>query len=301
MQRLPALMMAALLGMLSGCLEQSKRATPAEVMGARESAPIPADLGASSQRNANPQGALANLSGSLTLAELTVDRKVIRNAELTLELSSPEEGQRIMEKIAESYGGFVVSSEAVSNDEGGARTVATVIMRIPAAKFAAALEQIRKSGYKIRREKITGQDVTEEYMDLDARLKAKRAVETQFLEIMKQARQVSDALEVQKALGEVRSEIEQMEGRRRFLENQVNLSTFTITLQSPAPLMSTTGPGFFQGIRQAIGEGFDAALEVILWLIRLALVLIPVFFLVVLPGFWLVRRLRRKSRLQAQS
>jgi hypothetical protein len=299
MRHAPVIMAAVTLGLFSGCLGQFAKQSPREASVAGEPAP-------GSPGSRVPDFGKAHLQSLPTVPasptgspEPAGERKVIRNAELTLELNAPEEGKRKIERIAESRGGFVVSSEASSRDDSVVQSVITIVMRIPALSFTAALEDIRKLGYKIRREKISGQDVTEEYIDLEARLKAKRAVEAQFLEIMKQAAKVTEALEVQKALGEVRSEIEQIEGRRRFLENQVTLSTFTITLQMPSPLMSTTGSGFFQGVKQAFGEGFDAAMAVLFWLIRLALVLIPIVLLVVLPGVLLWRRLRRKGRLQA--
>jgi hypothetical protein len=286
--------LAALLGLLSSCVQASREPQPKAV-------PDFSNQAASAKTAASGQMALTMPATYVSPVNPAAERKVIRNAELTLELATPEEGKRMIETVAGSNGGFVVSSEVNSRDEGEVRGAVTLVLRIPAARFSAALEEIRKLGYKIRREKITGQDVTEEYVDLEARLKAKRAVEAQFLEIMKQANKVVDALEVQKALGEVRSDIEQMEGRRRFLDNQVALSTFTITLQAPAPLMSTTGSGFFQGVKEAVGEGFDAATQVVLWLIRFALVLIPIVVLVVLPAALLWRRLRRKNRLQTKT
>jgi hypothetical protein len=285
MRRALAVILSAILGLSTGCLNQSQKAI--------EPAAMVAGHASSTPKESIPQ--TIKPSSYIASADPAQERKVIRNAELTLELKSPDEGKRRIESIAEAYHGFVVSSEVVSQEEGTSRASVTVVLRIPADKFANALEDIRRLGYKISREKITGQDVTEEFVDLEARLKAKRAVETQFLEIMKQARQVSDALEVQKALGEVRSEIEQIEGRRRFLENQVSLSTFTITLQTPAPLMSATGTSFFQGVKQAFGEGFDAALEIILWLIRFVLVLIPIVIFVVLPVVLLWRRFHRRG------
>src|SRR6185295_6582072 len=102
-------------------------------------------------------------------------------------------------------------------------------------------------------EKVSGQDVSEEYLDLEARIRSKKALETQFLEIMKQARKVSDALEVQGELADVRTEIERFEGRRRFLENQSTLSTITATLQMPAPLVVATTTGFSHSIKEAFG------------------------------------------------
>ena len=88
--------------------------------------------------------------------------------------------------------------------------------------------------------------MTEEYIDLEARLRAQRALEAQFLEIMKTANKVSDALEVQRELANVRSEIERVEGRRRFLENQSSLSTIKVVLQTPAPQYQPPPPQDFQ-------------------------------------------------------
>src|SRR6202011_3293944 len=106
--------------------------------------------------------------------------------------------------------------------------------RVPASQFNASVEEIRHVGgdlSKVRQEKISGQDVTEEYIDVEARIKTKKALEAQFLEIMKQAHKVSDALEVQSELANVRTDIERMEGRRRYLDNQSSLSTISVTLQ----------------------------------------------------------------------
>ena len=105
--------------------------------------------------------------------------------------------------------------------------------------------------------------MTEEYIDLEARIRSKQALEAQFLEIMKQARSVSDALEVQRQLSEVRSEIERIEGRRRFLENQSSLSTITVTLQPSQPLVSTSG--FFYKVKRAFGGGLDIAASITLF------------------------------------
>ena len=150
------------------------------------------------------------------------DRKIIRDANLTIETDSPTEGLRQITAIAENNGGFIVTSDLKQNDggtQGRASQTVTVIARIPASRFETALSQIHSFGGRVINEKVSGQDVSEEYLDLEARLRTKKALEAQFLEIMKQARKVSDALEVQSQLGEVRTEIERLEGRRRFLEN----------------------------------------------------------------------------------
>jgi hypothetical protein len=228
------------------------------------------------------------------------DRKIIRNGELTIETDSPTDGQRKITSIAESHGGFVVTSEFKHNDGRGqskpSQTV-TVVVRVPSAQFAATLDQIRDIGGRVIQEKVAGQDVSEEYLDLEARIRTKKALEAQFLEIMKQARKVSDALEVQSQLADVRTEIERFEGRRRFIENQAALSTITATLQVPVPLVAATTTGFGQSIKQAFGDGVDCAASIILFFIQVVIVSVPIGLLIVLPAWLVWRVLRRRFEL----
>jgi hypothetical protein len=138
--------------------------------------------------------------------------------------------------------------------------------------------------------------VTEEYIDLEARIRTQKALEGQFLEIMKRASKVSDALEVQSELANVRTEIERLEGRRRFLENQTSLSTIKVTLQPPAPLVNASASGFFQSVGRAFGDGIEIALNITLALIQIILALIPILLLVVLPLALLLRFALRRAR-----
>lgn len=226
-----------------------------------------------------------------------IQRRVIRRGEFTIEIDAPADGQRRVAQIAETRGGYVVTSESrQSGDEDASRqsTTATITVRVPSDQFAAAIEDIRGAGGRIRREAITGQDVTEEYTDLEARIRAKRALEAQFMEIMRQSRSITEALQVQQQLGQVRTEIEQMEGRRRLLENQTELSTIVVTLQSPGTLVNTSG--FFYNLREAFGDGIEVATAITLGLVRLALALLPVILFIFLPIALLVRYLIRRDR-----
>jgi Domain of unknown function (DUF4349) len=224
------------------------------------------------------------------------DRKIIRDANLTIETDSPTEGLRQITAIAENNGGFIVTSDLKQNDGGGqgrATQTVTVIARVAASRFETALSQIHSFGGRVINEKVSGQDVSEEYLDLEARLRTKKALESQFLEIMKQARKVSDALEVQSQLGEVRTEIERLEGRRRFLENQAALSTITITLQMPQPIIAASTTGFGTTIKRAFGDAVDTAASIVLFVIQAVIVLVPIAIFFGLPG-WLVWRVIRR-------
>jgi len=227
-----------------------------------------------------------------------VERKIVRNASLSVEVESPAQALTRAASLAESLGGYVVSSE--SSQQGGSgevkpHEVVTVKLRVPARNFEEAVRQVRALGSRVAGENITGEDVTEEYIDLEARVRTQRALEAQFLEIMKSSKTVAEALEVQKQLAEVRTEIERVEGRRRYLENQVSFSTVTATLSPPAALVSASG--FLGGLRDAFGDGLDIAVAVTLGLIRVGLALLPILLFVVLPAALLVRYvLRRRGR-----
>jgi hypothetical protein len=170
----------------------------------------------------------------------------------------------------------------------------TATIRVPEAQFETVVESLRAVGERVLREKVTGQDVTEEFVDLQARIRTKKAVEGQYLEIMKQAKSVEDVLAVQEKLGAIRSEIEQLEGRLRFLESQTSMSTIKITLSPPAPVVSASGIGFFDEIRRALGNTVDVFLAIITGLVWFASFFIPFVILVGIPGFFVVRFLWRR-------
>lgn len=227
-----------------------------------------------------------------------VERKIIRNAEMTLEADSPDETQAKINQIAESKGGFVIESQKQTNDTKATKTdIVTMTVRVPSAKFDETLEEIRKSSNRVIVETVKGQDVTEEFIDVEARLKTQKALEAQFLEIMKQAKTVNETLEVQSKIAEVRGEIEKVEGRKRFLENQSAFSTLRIRIQTPAAF-SASSSGFFYQVGQAFSKGFNAALSFILILITALIALLPFFIFIVLPIYLLIRYFVRKHRRQ---
>lgn len=225
-----------------------------------------------------------------------IERKIIRNAELNLEANSPEETQQKISAIAESKGGFVIESTQSSSDvKATTRDTVTMTIRVPAAKFNETLDEIRKTANRVIVETVKGQDVTEEFIDIEAQLKTKKALEEQFLEIMKRSNSVEDALNVQRELANVRGEIEKIEGRKRFLENQASLSTIKIRLQSPTAF-SANSSGFFYQLKESIGNGFDAALSFILGLVTVVIALLPFFLFIVLPIYFVLRYFWRKRR-----
>jgi Domain of unknown function (DUF4349) len=233
------------------------------------------------------------------LASLALERKIIRNAELNLEVVSPVEAQRRVASLAESHGGFVVTSEAKQRDQGASTNRILdikLVVRVPSNQFDQTVSAIEALATSVIQRNVTGQDVTEEFIDLEARIKTQKALELQFLEIMKQASKVVDALEVQRQIADVRTEIERLEGRKRFLENRSSLSTITVSLVSPRPI-AVAATGFSRKMRDAVSDSVDVASAIVLFAIRFVIVMIPVFVFLILPagvlGRYFVRRTRK--------
>ena len=241
---------------------------------------------------------------SASAVAAAADRKIIKDAELTIEVASPVETHRAVASIAESHGGFVVTSETKqTEDVDPAKRAVEVklIARVPANQFDSAIGAIEKLATNVVGQKRSGNDVTEEFIDLEARIKTQKALELQFLSIMKQAGEITDALEVQRQIAGVRTEIEKLEGRKRFLENRAGLSTITVNMKTPVVItVSTTG--FGRNLREAVSDSIDVASAIVLFFTRLVIVMIPVVVLIVLPislvGWFFLRRWKREQLAQ---
>ncbi len=249
--------------------------------------------------NENPTAQKVSLETAETTQDAPttiVERKIIRNANVKLEADNPDEALAKITNIAESKTGFVVKTEQTSNNaETKKSDVITMTVRVPSEKFNETLGEIRGTASRVINETVEGKDVTEEFIDIEARLKTKKALEQQFLEIMKRSNTVEDALNVQRQLAEVRGEIEQIEGRKRFLENQASLSTIEIRIESSAGF-STSSTGFFYQLGESFSSGFDFALNFVLGLVTLAIALLPFLIFIALPLYFLIRYFMRKNR-----
>lgn len=228
--------------------------------------------------------------------ERTSARKIIKNAELGLTVSSVPNAQRDAAKIAERHGGFVLSSEAEGSDRGQARV--RVVFKVEAEELDQALDELRAMGTRRGTDRVTSQDVTDEWIDVEARLKTQKALETRYLEILKDANVVADLLDTEKQLAEVRTEIEKLEGRKRFLDSQVALSTVTVSFVEETPLVTASSSAFGKAIKSAGGDVVNVGAALIVGIIRLLGFLVPVALIVLLPGFLLGRiALRRLARM----
>jgi hypothetical protein len=158
-----------------------------------------------------------------------VGPNVIKTADIRVEVRRTTLRDAVGEvnAIAGRHGGFVLSTQVA----GAKATSGLLVIRVPAERFEVALGEIRELGPKVLRETVSGQDVSQEFIDLEARLRNWRAQEVVLLRLMDRAQSVTDTIRVQRELQQVQLEIEQIRGRLRYLEDQTTMSTITVGLR----------------------------------------------------------------------
>lgn len=217
------------------------------------------------------------------------DAMVIKNAYLDITVDDTLESVSYLEDIAKSYNGYVSYSYTYENYDGSMS--GTVTFRVPADQFDSAMTDVRGMADVITSESIDAQDVTEEYLDLDARLGTLYELEEQYMVVLDSAVTVEEILLVYDYLQGVREEIESVEGSMQYYENQASYSTITVYLEEVVSVFVEAGKWrpvevareAFQGWLGVLQDGANA----VIWI---------VVYLWILPVLWLVWRLfRRRS------
>ena len=157
----------------------------------------------------------------------TSDRKVIYQAEVELEVKDFYKAQKELETKAKDLGGYIVESSASEYDR---QLSGTMTFRIPEDRFQSFIDAAESGATKMVDRHVTGRDVTEEYVDVESRLRSKKAVETRLMAFMEEAEKTEDLLKISGELDAVQEEIEQLTGRLKYLQNQTAYATVTIYL-----------------------------------------------------------------------
>jgi hypothetical protein len=190
--------------------------------------------------------------------------------------------------VADSFGGFVVQSFA-SQGSGSRIAEGSLVLRVPAESYDAALSRLRGLG-KVESLEESGQDVSKEFVDLNARIRQLRAVEAQLLELLQQANDVPAALAVQSQLSQVQLDLEQARGRLQYLDNRVAFATISMSMHELV-VVPPKGDGF--SILDAWATAGAAFLTVVGWIFIGIAVVAPVLVLLGL-GFLVGRELRKR-------
>jgi hypothetical protein len=178
-------------------------------------------------------------------------RLIIRTGQASIEVDSLESSMAELRRIVQRVGGFVADA-SVQSGRNQLRS-ATLQLKVPASRFDELTQALEPLG-KLQFVNVAAEDVSEEFVDLTARVANGRRLEDRLVELLRtRTGKLQDVLTVERELARVREEIERMEGRMRFLKTSAQLSTLSVNLFEPAPIVASH-PG-----QSVIGEAFKTA------------------------------------------
>lgn len=175
------------------------------------------------RRSAAAAPTLAGIGAAVEPAPPAEQRMLVSRGDVHVEAARPEDAARTLLAQVQQWGGYLHSQQG-----------ATVVVRLPAAKFEDALAAARELG-RVLHESRQANDVTEEFVDLGIRLDTARKARDRLLEVLQKAEKVEDILKVEAELRRLTEEIERMEGRKKFLADQVAMATLSATFVATAP------------------------------------------------------------------
>jgi hypothetical protein len=246
-------------------------------------------------------------AGSLGLASLPaarVERMIIKNAEMDLLVADTDVALDSITVIAADYGGYIVSSHTWFEGEF---KYATVRLGVPVAEFENILRRLRGLALKVNSEVASGEDVTDQYVDLQSRLTNLEATQARIREFLDKAANVEEALKVNEQLSQVEAQIEEIQGRMNYLKDRSAFSTIDVQLSperptptptptstpTPTPTPAVWRPGETvkdaSGVLTAILKGL---VELAIWI----LVVLGPFLIPVALVIWLVVWSRRRRK-----
>ncbi len=216
-------------------------------------------------------------------------RLVIKDADLRLVVDDPEKKMDEIVALANSLGGYVVNSEIYQTyaDSGAKVPEGNISVRIPAEKMDTALEEIKTNVVEVDSENISGQDVTDQYVDLQSRLKAKKATEENLLKILAEAQTTEETLAVYSELQIIQSDIEVLTGQINYYEQSAAMSSINITLIASEKIQPIEIGGWKLGetTSKAVQNLINYLQGFVRFIITFVILVIPVLITIFLPFY----------------
>jgi hypothetical protein len=180
---------------------------------------------------------------------IVIERKIIKEGEITFETADVKATRLLILNAVSEFKGYVSNDNVFDFTE---KIEYKITIRVPAVNFDPLLNKISESAERLDSKSINALDVTEEYIDIEARLKTKKELENRYKELLKQAKTVDEMLSIEREIGTLRTEIESTEGRLKYLNDRVSLSTLNVTFYEK----SASAFGFTTKFGHAVKNGW---------------------------------------------
>ena len=221
--------------------------------------------------------------------EQNIEQKIIKEGNLRFETNDLEATYSQIQNAVKNQ------NATIQNDTEGKdyqSVFRKLIIRVPSKNFDPFLTAISKGVSYFDNKEITSQDVTTEFIDIEARLKAKKVLENRYIELLKKANKVSEMLEIEAQLSAIREEIEAKEGQLRYMQNQVSLSTITIEFYKTTAEESGVTISYGAKVWNAVKSGFYGISSFFLGLLE-----IWPFIIIAITLFYFIRKRFKKKNI----
>lgn len=260
MKTMRLILIATISVALTACHKEDKKAlaveTTVEMTKTQDSPPTPPAEKLTSNSE-NEQGTTPN-----------TNRKLIKKGDLGLSCENLEATKKTLYGFLKRCKGYV-ASERLVNDDPSTPAYYHLEFNVEAGYFEKFLQLIDSSGLKVISRNISMQDVTRQYVDQTVRLNGKKRLAERYTQLLSKANAVKDMIEIQEKLEEVQSEIESQEWDLKTMERQVAYSEIYVKLEKPSKTTTANSNSFWHKIGQSLGDGWDAVVNFVLFLIAI--------------------------------
>lgn len=230
---------------------------------------------------------VSSVNGIVSTRQEVYPQKTIKESFLRFETQDLDKTYSLIQKTIQENKGFIQDDR--SNKSYNTITRHLTI-RIPSNNFQIVLDSVSKHVPYFDTKNISSKDVTEEFIDLEARLKAKQTLEKRYLELLSKAKNVKEILEIERELSKIREEIEAKQGRLKYLEDKVSLSTLNIEFYKRTSESGVT-VSYGNKMWNAIKSGFNNLSLFFIGLLHIW----PFILLLVIAILWFRRWLKKKK------
>jgi len=229
---------------------------------------------------------VSNKDGTITTK---IPAKIRKNAYLNIAVDDYKKARAAIEKIVKSGNAYIASE----NEQNSTYSMTNdMVIRVVNKDFEGMVNNVTGIASHVNSKNITADDVTAQFIDIETRLKSKKEIEKRYLDILSKASKVTDILEIEQKLGEIREEIEAKEGELKLLADQVDYSTINLTFTQNFEYTPIDRPGFLGRTGNAFENGWEGFLNFIIGLVYVW----PLWLIIGVSSFFLLRFIRRKIR-----
>ncbi len=215
--------------------------------------------------------------------------KIIKTANLQFQVRDVDKSHEQINELVKKYGAYFASDNKTMSSY---QIDDNLVIRVTPENFDALVAELMKQSIYTNSKSITAEDVTSQFVDMQARLKTKKEVEQRYLALLKEAHKVSDILEVEQQLGQIREEIEAMEGQLKLLTDQVNYSTISLNIYQKLDYTPEPESGFFSEVNEAFIRGWRGIGEFLVGLVRVW----PLLIVICIAAVLVIRRIRARRK-----